>query len=155
MMLINNKKIKLIIVGDGPEMDFLQDLTKTLNLTGRVKFPGYIADDEKYSYLKNVDAFILTSLHEGFGIVFMEAMFAGLPIVCTNHGGQVDFLKHNENALLIDVGDVESCKKSIIKIYKDDNLYQVMSKNNKKKVKDFYAENVAARYLKIFNEIRK
>ena len=152
---INNKKIKLIIVGDGPEMDFLQDLTKTLNLTGRVKFPGYIADDEKYSYLKNVDAFILTSLHEGFGIVFMEAMFAGLPIVCTNHGGQVDFLKHNENALLIDVGDVESCKKSIIKMYKDDNLYQVMSKNNKKKVKDFYAENVAAKYLKIFNEIRK
>jgi len=152
---INNKKIKLLIVGDGPEMEFLRNLTSSLNLNERVNFPGYIADDEKYSYLVNSDAFILTSLHEGFGIVFMEAMFIGLPIICTNHGGQVDFLKQNENALLINVGDVESCKKSIMKIYKDSELYKQMSKNNKKKVKDFYAENVAAKYLEIFNEIRK
>jgi len=152
---INNKKIKLLIVGDGPEMEFLANLTESLNLTERIKFPGYIADDDKYSYLKNADAFILTSLHEGFGIVFMEAMFIGLPIVCTNHGGQVDFLVNNENALLIDVGDVESCSKSMMRVYKDDKLYKLMSKNNKIKVKDFYAENVAGEYLKIFYEIRK
>jgi len=155
MSEINNKKIKLLVVGDGPEMDFLKNMTKTLNLNERVKFPGYIADEEKYSYLNNSDAFILTSLHEGFGIVFMEAMFIGLPIVCTNHGGQVDFLKESQNALLIDVGDVEACKKSMMKIYKDKELYKLMARNNKKKVKDFYAENVASEYLKIFNEIKK
>lgn len=152
---VKNKKIKILIVGDGPEMDYLRNLTESLNLSERIKFPGYIADNEKYSYLVNSDAFILTSLHEGFGIVFMEAMFIGLPIVCTNHGGQVDFLKQNQNALLIDVGDVEACSKSMMKIYKESELYKLMSKNNKKKVKDFYAENVAAEYLKIFNEIKK
>jgi len=152
---ISNKKIKLLVVGDGPEMEFLQSMAASLNLTERVTFPGYIADEEKYSFLKNADAFILTSLHEGFGIVFMEAMFTGLPIVCTNHGGQVDFLTDKENALLIDVGDVESCRKSMLKIYKDSSLYNLMSKNNKKKVKNFYAESVAAEYLKIFNEIKK
>lgn len=152
---ISNKKIKLLVVGDGPEMEFLQSMAASLNLTERVTFPGYIADEEKYSFLKNSDAFILTSLHEGFGIVFMEAMFTGLPIVCTNHGGQVDFLTDKENALLIDVGDVESCRKSMLKIYKDSSLYNLMSKNNKKKVKNFYAESVAAEYLKIFNEIKK
>ncbi len=151
---IKNKKIKLLILGDGPEMEFLSNLAGTLNLNDRVQFPGYVTDDEKYSYLSNADAFILTSLHEGFGIVFMEAMFTGLPIVCTNHGGQVDFLKHNENALLLDVGDVESCRKYMIKIEKDKDLYKLMSKNNKKKVKDFYAESVAAEYLKIFYEIK-
>lgn len=152
---ISNKKIKLLVVGDGPEMEFLQSMAASLDLTERVSFPGYIADEEKYSFLKNADAFILTSLHEGFGIVFMEAMFTGLPIVCTNHGGQVDFLTDKENALLIDVGDVESCRKSMLKIYKDSSLYNLMSKNNKKKVKNFYAESVAAEYLKIFNEIKK
>jgi glycosyltransferase involved in cell wall biosynthesis len=152
---IKNTKIKLLVVGDGPEMEYLRDLTSTLNLNDRVQFPGYVADDEKYSYLYNADAFILTSLHEGFGIVFMEAMFTGLPIVCTNHGGQVDFLTHNENALMLNVGDVESCRKYMMKLYSDTALYKLMAKNNKKKVKDFYAENVAGEYLKIFNEIRK
>jgi len=152
---IKNKKIKLLIVGDGPEMEYLRNLTGTLGLNDRVQFPGYVTDDEKYSYLSNADAFILTSLHEGFGIVFMEAMFTGLPIVCTNHGGQVDFLKHNENALMFDVGDIEACRKYMIKTEKDKDLYKLMSKNNKKKVKDFYAESVAAEYLKIFNEIKK
>jgi glycosyltransferase involved in cell wall biosynthesis len=152
---IKNKKIKLLIVGDGPEMGYLSDLTSALNLNDRVQFPGYVEDDKKYSYLNNSDAFILTSLHEGFGIVFMEAMFTGLPIVCTNHGGQVDFLTHNENALMLNVGDVESCRRYMMKIYTDTALYKIMAKNNKKKVKDFYAESVAAEYLKIFNEIRK
>jgi len=152
---ISNKKIKLLVVGDGPEMDFLVNLTDSLGLKERVKFPGYIEDSSKYSYLDNADAFILTSLHEGFGIVFMEAMFIGLPIVCTNHGGQVDFLKDKQNALLINVGDVDACKKSMIKIYKDHELYTLMSKNNRKKVKDFYAGKVASEYLKIFNEIKK
>jgi len=43
----------------------------------------------------------------------------------------------------------------MLKIYKDSSLYNLMSKNNKKKVKNFYAESVAAEYLKIFNEIKK
>ncbi len=151
---INDKKIRLLIVGDGPEMEHLKDLTSNLNLSDRVVFPGYIADEKKYSYLKNSDVFILTSLHEGFGIVFMEAMFTGLPIVCTNHGGQVDFLKDRENALLIDVGDIEACRNSMLKIYQDKIIYGVISRNNMDKVKDFYAERVAERYLKIFSEIK-
>jgi len=94
-------------------------------------------------------------MHEGFGIVFMESMFAGLPIVCSNHGGQVDFLKDEENALLIEVGDVESCKKSMLRVYKDKELRSRMYKNNKKKVKDFYGEGVAYEYIKIFRELKR
>jgi len=151
---ISDKKMKLLIVGDGPEMDYLKDLAENLDLESRIIFSGYVTDDEKYSYLDNADVFILTSLHEGFGIVFMEAMFTGLPIVCTNHGGQVDFLKNNQNALLINVGDIESCKKNMVKISEDHDLYKTISKNNRKKVQDFYAETVADEYLKIFNEFK-
>lgn len=152
---IENSKIRLLIVGDGPELEYLRNLAAGLGLNERVIFTGYIEESKKYNYLQNSDAFILTSLHEGFGIVFMEAMFIGLPIVCTNHGGQVDFLKNGENAFLIDVGDIEACKTSMMKIFKDKNIYRKMSGNNRKKVKVFYAENVAAEYLKIFNEIKK
>lgn len=152
---IRNSRIKLLIVGDGPELEFLRNLTSQLGLDGRVTFTGYVDESRKYSYLNNADAFIMTSLHEGFGIVFMEAMFAGLPIVCTNHGGQVDFLKNGENAFLIDVGDSDACRKSMMKVFTDRDIYRRMSANNRKKVKVFYAGNVAAEYLKIFNEIKK
>jgi glycosyltransferase involved in cell wall biosynthesis len=152
---IAGKKIKLLILGDGPERDYLEELAGKLDLNDRVMFTGYVTDSEKYSYLKNSNVFILTSLHEGFGIVFMEAMFTGMPIVCTNHGGQVDFLKHGENALLFDVGDIESCRKNMMKIYKNGELYKKMIRNNKIKVKDFYAENISDQYLKIFKEIKK
>lgn len=152
---IKNSRIKLVIAGDGPEMDHLKGLASGLGLDDRIIFAGYIDEGKKFTLLHNADAFILTSLHEGFGIVFMEAMFAGLPIVCTNHGGQTDFLVEGINAFMFDVGDVEACRKSMMKLYKDKDIANKMSTNNRKRVTGFYAEPVAAEYIKIFNEISK
>ncbi len=152
---IKNRKIKLIIAGDGPEMDHLKGLTERYGLCDRITFTGYIDDDKKYGYLNNADVFILTSLHEGFGIVFMEAMYAGLPVICTNHGGQTDFLEDGKNAFLFNVGDVDGCRKRMMELFNNDNIITKMSINNRKKIKKFYAEPVAAKYLKIFNEIKK
>lgn len=150
---VSDQKVKLIIVGDGPEREFLENLVTDLSLQERVRFAGYLEEAEKFSYIKNSDLFIMTSLHEGFGIVFMEAMYFGIPIVCTNHGGQVDFLKNEENAILIDVGDVDACRAGIERFVTDKKLYKKCSANNKKKVVDFYAENIAAQYLAIFDEL--
>jgi len=152
---INIKKIKFLVMGEGPEKEFLENLTNELGLNDRVKFLGYVANEEKYVYLKNSNSFILVSMHEGFGIVFMESMFIGLPIISSNHGGQVDFLKDEENAILIDVGDVEACKKSMLRVYKDKALRSKMYTKNKKKVKDFYGEGVAYEYIKIFRELKR
>jgi len=150
---IADEKVKLIIVGDGPERGFLESRVAWFNLEHRVIFAGYLEDDEKFAYIMNSDLFVLTSLHEGFGIVFMEAMYYGLPIVCTNHGGQVDFLKNEENAVLIDVGDVDACRAGINRFLTDKRLYRKCSKNNKSKITDFYADNIASQYLEIFDEI--
>ena len=80
----------------------------------------------------------------------MEAMHCGLPIVCSNDGGQTDFLKNEENAILIDVGDVEACAEAINRFHADKELYRRCSANNREKVKDFDAERVAKRYIDIF-----
>ena len=147
---IDNKKIKLEIMGDGPEKSSLLDLVNKLQLQKKVSFLGFVSEEKKYQYLSQADLFVLTSLHEGFGIVYMEAMFFGLPIVCSNYGGQVDFLKNEENALLIDVEDVIGCQKAIERFYNDKNLYQKCMKQNIKKIKDFYAKTVAEKYLDLF-----
>ncbi len=147
---LKSKDIRLIVMGDGPEMDYLIEKSLELGVSDRITFTGYLSDKEKFSYLSAADLFVMTSLHEGFGIVFMEAMNYGLPIVSTNHGGQVDFLTHEENALLINVGDVEGCAESISRFMSDSVLYRKCSKNNMAKVKQFYAEAVAGRYSDVF-----
>ena len=152
---INYANIKLLIMGDGPERENLARLAEEMHLTDRVTFLGYVSNERKYGYLAVSNLFVLTSLHEGFGIVFMESMYCGLPIVCTNHGGQVDFLEDGENALLIDVGDVDACAEAIVRFYEDRELYADCSVNNRNKVKRFYAENVAKEYITLFNNVRK
>jgi len=79
----------------------------------------------------------------------------GLPIVATNHGGQNDFLKDGENALLINVGDSEACRESILRFRKDKSLYEKCSSNNRKRIRDYQADRVASLYLKIFSELQK
>ena len=83
----------------------------------------------------------------------MEAMYCGLPIICTNSGGQTDFLKYRKNAIIIDVGDVEACSNAIQELRKNNTLYQHLAKNNKKDVKNYYAEPIAERYMKIFKNM--
>jgi glycosyltransferase involved in cell wall biosynthesis len=68
-------------------------------------------------------------------------------------GGQVDFLKNRENAVLINVGDVDACADAILLLYKDKKLYRKLSENNKIKIKEFYAGKIADTYIKIFNDI--
>lgn len=150
---VPDARVRLLVLGDGPEREYLESVTRELGMNGRVVFTGHVTDRQKFEYIEVSNVFISTSLHEGFGIVFMEAMYCGLPIICSNHGGQVDFLKNGENALLVDVGDIGGYARSVRRFIDDGKLYKLCSGNNRTKVKDFYAENVAARYTATFREV--
>ncbi len=150
---IPDARLRLLVLGDGPEREYLESLARELGLDNRIVFTGYVTEQQKFDFIEVSNVFISTSLHEGFGIVFMEAMYCGLPIICSNHGGQVDFLENEENALLVDVGDVGGYARSIRRFIEDDGLYRRCSKNNRLKVKDFYAATVAGRYTDIYREV--
>lgn len=147
--------IKLLIIGDGPEREYLEKTIVDCEVTEKVKILGYLSNDEKFSYINCSDMMLMTSLHEGFGIIFMEAMFLGLPIACTNHGGQVDFVKHEKNGLLFNVGDIESGVEAVERLIKDKKLFKICSKNNIKDIENFYSDKIAAKYMVLFEEILK
>ena len=153
LSMVKRKNIKLLIVGDGPEKGRLEETASELNLEDRVSFLGYLDDTDKYRYLSCSDCYIMTSLHEGFGIVFMEAMHFGLPVISTDHGGQTDFLTNGENAILIEVGGEEACASAIELIYSDKKLYKRCSSSNRKAVDRFMADRVAGAYADIFREL--
>ena len=153
MAKLRDDKVHLYILGDGPEKSDLAKRVAYHNLSSNVHFAGFVTEQEKFLYLKNCNAYIMTSLHEGFGIVFMEAMHSALPIISTNHGGQTDFLFEGKNALILNVGDVSKCAESIKRLKSDKKLYKQLSDNNKKDIKKFYAPNVAGQYEKIFEKL--
>ena len=147
---ITAKNAKLLIIGDGPEIEHLKNLAESLGISGKISFLGHLDDKDKYRYLTISNCYIMTSLHEGFGIVFMEAMYCSLPIISTNHGGQTDFLVNEKNALLINVSDADGCASAMSRMLLDKKLYKKCSDNNRKSVTQFAAKKIANKYMDIF-----
>lgn len=99
--------IKYILSGkyDQGEKNRLDDLNERNNVTGEVILTGFVHDEEVADHYLLADVFILPSRKEGFGIVFIEAMACGLPVVAGNKDGSVDALKNGELGTLVDPGN--------------------------------------------------
>lgn len=152
---IKSKNWLYCIIGEGPERGMIESLSRQLGIEKNIKLLGFVDEKTKYEYLSISDCMLVTSLHEGFGIIFMEAMHFAKPIICTNNGGQVDFLKPGKNALLCDVGDDERCAEYATLMMKDAALREELSKRNAREIAKFYAPSVAAVYMKHFESLRR
>jgi len=141
------EEIELNLIGDGPLEEDLKGLTKKLKVNSRVHFLGFVSEEKKFQYLANSDLYVLSSLHEGFGIVLQEAMQVGLPLVSTNNGGQIDILNNDENALLVEPKSSFDLQKNILNLYKDKKRQTFFRKNNLDKIKEFGLGEIAQSYL--------
>ena len=146
------QKLKFIVIGEGPEYIHLMELTKRLNLREKVIMTGNISNEEKFQYLYLSDCYVSTALHEGFGLVFLEAMESGIPIVCYNHGGQTDFLIDGKTGFLVELGDKKKFKKKICELMNNPELRLNISTYNKKLVQHYYINECTEKYLNLFNE---
>ena len=97
---IENTSCQLILVGDGSQKKYLEQLITILKLQDRVVLTGFVSNPEKYLAASHL--FVLPSLSEGFGIAVVEAMQQELPCLCSNIGGIPEFITHNETGWLFD-----------------------------------------------------
>ncbi len=144
--------IKVLLVGEGPEREHLESLAIALGIRQKIVFLGSVSEERKFQYLTASDIFVLPSLHEGFGIVFLEAMYCGLPIVTTDCGGQTDFVKDGHNGFLVPVGDVEAIADRIVTLLQNQALREQISENNREDVKGFSISATAERYEMVFKQ---
>ncbi len=100
----------LLIMGSGPLETDLKALVKSLGINDQVIFTGKVAEGRKY--FKAFDVFALTSDHEPFGMVLLEAMAAGVPLICSDCGGGAEVVK--EVGLLFPLGDKAALAKALI-----------------------------------------
>ena len=112
-----------------------------------------MSDSDKYNFLSVSYVYLSTEMHDGFGIVFLEYMQCGLPIICYNKGGQADFLKDGINGFLINLGDKNCFKDRMLQLANDKALRETISSTNKSYVKTFNISNVADQYIKLFEQV--
>ncbi len=115
---------QLLIVGDGPSRQELELLRDQLKLSTWVVFSGSRRDIPRV--LHAVDAFVLPSLYEGFGIAILEAMAAGKPVIATAVGGIPEFVLSGETGLLVEPGNVEALADAIDQLLSHPQQAQTM-----------------------------
>lgn len=147
--------VKLTIVGDGRLEKSLRTQARTLGLNGRIEWLGFQPRERIYEHLGRADCFVLSSLHEGLGIVVQEAMYAGLPIVATNIGGQVDLITEERNGVLVPVGDPQALASAIHRLYEDRELGTAIAAQNRRDIERYFIEHNAEEYVDIFRELAR
>ena len=147
------ENIVVSIVGDGPLEEHLKSVSEKHNLNGRVDFVGYVSREKIYKHLMDANCFVLSSLHEGLGIVIQEAMHVGLPIVSTDNGGQVDIISDPQNGILVKPKDVEALAAAINRFYDNREFAEKVGANNKEYIKKYYIGANSQKYIEIFMDL--
>jgi glycosyltransferase involved in cell wall biosynthesis len=151
-MLNQNFDARLVILGEGKEGINLKRLSSNLGIDRKVFFLGY--KENPYKYMKRATIFVLPSLYEGFGIVIVEAMACGIPVIATqSYAGIEDIIEHEKTGLLIPVADEKALSESMFRLLNDEELRRSLSMEAKKKVENFSIDKITKRYKKVLLDI--
>ncbi len=142
--------VHLLVVGDGPDVETVRKAAIEAGVGDRVHLLGYVTDAEKYRALAVSDIFVSSSQHEGFGLVFLEAMAFGLPIVCYDRGGQTDFLSTGETGYVIRLNDLEAFTGAIVALHDQPELRHAISERNRLRVEQYFIDKCSERYEDVF-----
>ncbi len=146
----SSRSAHLLIVGEGPDAQATREIAERLGISGRVHCLGQATEAQKWQALASADVFVSTTQHEGFGLVFLEAMAFGLPIICYDHGGQTDFLTDRQTGRVLHLNDVSGFARAIAEVLDDAGARHAMGENNRRLVENFFIDRCAERYEAVF-----
>ncbi|MDH4945458.1 glycosyltransferase family 4 protein [Sulfurimonas sp. C5] len=145
--------IQLIIVGAAMDEDYLvrlKNIVKNLSIENKVIFTGFTKEVDKYMQLCDIS--IMATENETFGLVVIESMANGTPVIAKNMGGPLEIIENNVDGLFYD-GSPSDLASKIKLLYDDKNLLQKLCENGMKKVENqFDFENQLNKLYKVINE---
>ena len=148
---------RLAIVGDGPSRGALERLAVEAGIAGRVRFLGALPDEPVLALYHACDVFVLPSVTraEAFGMVQLEAMACGKPVVSTNLASGVPWVnQHGDSGLVVAPGDVEALRAGLRLLLADDHLRARLGEGARRRVeREFTADRMAGRTLQIYQEL--
>ncbi len=143
---------KLLLVGEGPERLFVQQLTKELKLTDDVFFLG--EQDYIENLLNCADLFILPTEQESFGLVALEAHSCGVPVVGAATGGLPEVVADGETGFLLPVGEIAEMAQKSLEILTDEQKHIIFRKQARERaIKCFDSRRIIPQYEAFYEEI--
>ena len=112
-------ELRLIAIGDGSQRQELEELITELDIQHRVELKGWLPQHEIPDYLSLADVFVSPPDFEGLGIVFIEALACGVPVIGSSVGGIPDIIEDGKNGILVPPGDVDKLAQAIKKVLED------------------------------------
>ena len=140
--------VRLWIASDGPQT---AELKIRFGSDSRIEWLGRISDSEKISRMSRASVFCAPSLHgESFGVVLLEAMAAGTPVVASNLDGYRNVATDDETALLVETGNVASLASALARVLVDPLLATRLTANGREHAQRFSMDALADRYIEMY-----
>lgn len=144
----------LIILGEGPQRQMLESLAKQLRIESNVKFLGFL--ENPYAYMARAKVFVLSSLHEGFGNVIVEAMACKTPVISTDcKVGPSEIIENEISGLLVPPANPDTLAGAITRIIADNSLAQRLIDGARRRADYFSVKKSTDSYRTLFLSIIK
>ncbi|MGG7058639.1 glycosyltransferase [Clostridium nigeriense] len=146
-----NSNAKLLIGGEGSQKEFLINLSKELKIDSQIEFLGALSRKEVSDYMSLCDAFVLASKYETFGVVYIEALASGKPVIGAFNGGAEDIINSN-NGLIVKINDIDDLGNAMIYIMNNINLYKPEEIRDEC-IKRFSKSKITNEILEVYNSL--
>lgn len=147
-------KIHYKIAGMGPLRKDLEKLSRKLRVEGKVEFLGFVPDDELPHLFASCDIFLLPSWDEAFGVVYLEAMANGKPVIGCKGEGIEDFVEHGKTGLLVKPRNADSLVEALDFLHSHPEEAQAMGERARKLVLENYTwEKNADKTIEVYKEV--
>jgi glycosyltransferase involved in cell wall biosynthesis len=142
---------KLWVVGTGEDLSALKKLSDRLKINKYVEFKGGIGKPDKFLFLQNSQVLCVSPRTESFGVVYLEAMAYGLPIVTTSVGGVPEVV--GDSAIIVPPNDPSALADALIKVLTDENIAANLSEKGLNRVKRFDWECLVDKYEELYEQL--
>ncbi|MGE5810037.1 MAG: glycosyltransferase [Ignavibacteria bacterium] len=149
-----DKKLKLLLVGEGSKLNFYKNLADELSVEADVFFAGKIPYEKIADYHNMMDIAVYISLYESFGVAVLEASACEKPVIVSNAGGLPEVVENNRTGLIIEPKNIEQTADAIDKLVNDPELRCKMGEEGRKLVREKYEwSNCLDKLIKIYEEV--
>jgi len=145
-------RLRLVVIGDGPERPALQAQADRLGLNGHVTFLGYRPRACLRHYLAAATAFVFTSRTETQGLVLLEAQAAGVPVLAVRASGTSEAVVPERSGFLVDPGDLEAFVAALLRLVGDEALRQRLSVGALEQADRFSVGTMAGRMMAVYQQ---
>lgn len=137
---------KLLILGEGPQRELLEQQIHDLGLQQQVRLPGFM--ENPHPYITAATCLVLSSMHEGFPVILMEALALGRPVVATDcETGPREIVQPEHNGLLVPTDDAAALAKAIDRVCLDVDFHAQLQRNARASVEHLEISRVAEQWL--------